>query len=78
MATRRADGTALAKLGQTSPRVVAMDGDTKNSTFSDAFRKAHPDRFIECFIAEQNMVRLQKMFRGLWGWMCRSWKVYKG
>ncbi|XP_062314456.1 transketolase-like protein 2 [Osmerus eperlanus] len=56
MATRRAYGTALAKMGQASPRVVGLDGDTKNSTFSDVFRKAHPDRYIECFIAEQNMV----------------------
>ncbi|MGH0135590.1 UNVERIFIED_CONTAM: hypothetical protein FKN15_008645 [Acipenser sinensis] len=56
MATRRAYGIALAKLGEASDRVVVLDGDTKNSTFSDLFKKAHPDRFIECFIAEQNMV----------------------
>ncbi|KAM6977046.1 transketolase-like protein 2 [Aplochiton taeniatus] len=56
MATRRAYGVALAKLGQSSKRVVALDGDTKNSTFSETFKKAHPDRYIECFIAEQNMV----------------------
>ncbi|KAM9752487.1 transketolase-like protein 2 [Menidia menidia] len=56
VATRRAYGDALAKLGQASKRVVALDGDTKNSTFSDRFKKAFPDRYIECFIAEQNMV----------------------
>ncbi|XP_061668479.1 transketolase-like protein 2 [Syngnathoides biaculeatus] len=56
MATRRAYGVALAKLGRTSNRVVALDGDTKNSTFSETFLKEFPDRFIECFIAEQNMV----------------------
>ncbi|KAJ8404652.1 hypothetical protein AAFF_G00335150 [Aldrovandia affinis] len=56
MATRRAYGVALAKLGSSSQRVVALDGDTKNSTFSETFKKAHPDRYIECFIAEQNMV----------------------
>lgn len=56
MATRRAYGVALAKLGQASTRVVALDGDTKNSTFSETFKKAFPDRYIECFIAEQNMV----------------------
>src|SRR6202789_4337699 len=33
-----------------------MDGDTKNSTFSDKFLKKFPDRFTECFIAEQNMI----------------------
>lgn len=56
MSTRKAYGVALKKMGDASPRVVAMDGDTKNSTFSDIFKKAYPDRFIECFIAEQNMV----------------------
>ncbi|XP_041953612.1 transketolase-like protein 2 [Alosa sapidissima] len=56
IATRKAYGVALAKIGQASQRVVALDGDTKNSTFSDTFKKAHPDRYIECFIAEQNMV----------------------
>jgi len=56
VATRLAYGTALAKIGRNNPRVVALDGDTKNSTFSDKFRKEFPDRFIECFIAEQNMV----------------------
>ncbi|XP_028923195.1 transketolase-like protein 1 [Ornithorhynchus anatinus] len=56
VATRKAYGLALAKLGHANNRVVALDGDTKNSTFSDLFRKEHPNRFIECFIAEQNMV----------------------
>lgn len=56
VATRKAYGTALAKLGSVSNRVVALDGDTKNSTFSLDFKDAHPDRYIECFIAEQNLV----------------------
>ncbi|XP_077427735.1 transketolase-like protein 2 [Vanacampus margaritifer] len=56
VATRRAYGSALAKLGSSSNRVVALDGDTKNSTFSINFMKMFADRFIECFIAEQNMV----------------------
>ncbi|KAK2496140.1 hypothetical protein MC885_005925 [Smutsia gigantea] len=56
IATRKAYGQALAKLGHANDRVIALDGDTKNSTFSDLFRKEHPDRFIECYIAEQNMV----------------------
>lgn len=56
VATRVAYGTALTKLGQSNSRVVAMDGDTKNSTFSDKFRKAFPDRYVECFIAEQNLI----------------------
>lgn len=56
VATREAYGDALARLGASNSRVVALDGDTKNSTYSEKFMKAHPDRFFECFIAEQNMV----------------------
>lgn len=56
VATRAAYGTALAKLGAVNPRVVALDGDTKNSTFAETFMKAHPQRYFESFIAEQNMV----------------------
>ncbi|KRZ04297.1 Transketolase-like protein 2 [Trichinella zimbabwensis] len=56
VATRLAYGTALVKLGKSCDRVVALDGDVKNSTFADKFKNAFPDRFIECFIAEQNMV----------------------
>ncbi len=56
VATREAYGTALAKLGDADPRIVALDADVKNSTFSDKFEKAHPDRFYENFIAEQVMV----------------------
>jgi len=56
VATRNAYGTALAKLGNSCGRIIALDGDTSNSTFSITFRKAHPERFVECFIAEQNMV----------------------
>lgn len=56
VATREAYGTALAKLGAADPRVVALDADTKNSTFAERFLAVHPDRFMEGFIAEQNMV----------------------
>ncbi|CAI4226469.1 unnamed protein product [Auanema sp. JU1783] len=56
VATRAAYGTALAKLGDASPRVIGLDGDTKNSTFSDKLLNKHPNQFIECFIAEQNLV----------------------
>ena len=55
-ATREAFGNALLRIGEADPRVVAMDGDTKNSTYSDKFYKKFPERFTECFIAEQNMV----------------------
>ena len=56
VATREAYGTALAKLGDADARVVALDADVKNSTFSDRFEKVFPDRFYENFIAEQVMV----------------------
>src|SRR5437899_1812579 len=56
VATREAFGTALAKLGEADPRVVALDADVKNSTYSDRFEKVAPDRFYENFIAEQAMV----------------------
>jgi transketolase len=55
-ATREAFGTALLRIGEADQRVVALDGDTKNSTYSEKFFKKFPDRFTECFIAEQNMV----------------------
>ncbi|KAJ8711556.1 hypothetical protein PYW08_008510 [Mythimna loreyi] len=56
VATRLAYGTGLKKIADTNMRVIALDGDTKNSTFSDKLRNAYPDRYIECFIAEQNLV----------------------
>jgi transketolase len=56
VATREAFGTALLRIGEADPRVVGLDGDTKNSTYSDKFFKKFPNRFVECFIAEQNMV----------------------
>jgi transketolase len=55
VATRLAYGTGLVKLGEGNPHVIALDGDVKNSTYSIKFREAFPDRFIECFIAEQNL-----------------------
>jgi transketolase len=56
VATREAWGTALAAVGKLDPRIVALDADVKNSTFSDRFEKVAPDRFYEMFIAEQVMV----------------------
>jgi transketolase len=56
VATREAYGAAIAKLGEADPRIVALDADVKNSTFSEKFEKALPDRFYENFIAEQVMV----------------------
>src|SRR6516225_3121607 len=56
VATREAYGDALVKVADKDPRIVALDGDTKNSTFSEKLMKAYPKRFFEMFIAEQNMV----------------------
>ena len=56
IATREAYGSALVRVGGANPAVVAMDGDTKNSTYSERFFKQFPNRFTECFIAEQNLV----------------------
>ncbi len=56
VATREAFGQALAALGKVDPRVVAVDGDVKNSTFTDAFQGVAQARFFEGYIAEQNMV----------------------
>jgi transketolase len=56
VATREAYGTALVKLGAANPSVVALDGDTKNSTFAEKFAKSYPQRYLEGFIAEQNIV----------------------
>jgi transketolase len=56
IATREAYGHALVRLGEADPRVLALDGDVKNSTFAEHFMRHFPERFVECFIAEQNMV----------------------
>jgi len=58
MAPRKAFGLALRALGHADPRVVALDADVKNSTYSEEFADdpALKDRFFECRIAEQNMV----------------------
>merc|ERR1719150_1205462 len=56
LATRQAYGNAILKLGKSHPRVVALDGDMKNSTFSQRMKEVDPGRYIECFICEQNLV----------------------
>jgi transketolase len=54
-ATREAYGVMLEKMG-INDKIVALDGDVKNSTFSEKFKEFYPEKFIECYIAEQNMV----------------------
>jgi transketolase len=56
IATRRAFGDALKAVGDELPAVFVFDADVKNSTYTELFEKAHPDRFVESFIAEQAMV----------------------
>jgi transketolase len=56
VATREAYGAALAKLGAVDPAIVVVDADTKNSTFAERFLAAHPQRYLEAYIAEQNML----------------------
>ncbi|HEY3187311.1 MAG TPA: transketolase, partial [Solirubrobacteraceae bacterium] len=56
VATREAYGDALVRVGEADPRVVALDGDVKNSTFAEKFMAKFPDRYFDAFIAEQNMV----------------------
>jgi transketolase len=54
--TRKAFGYALAALGHRSKRIIVLDGDVKNSTFTQFFEDEHPERMIQCFIAEQTMI----------------------
>jgi len=58
LATRKAYGLALRMLGRSIPEVYALDADVRNSTFTEWFRDDRQlgDRFVECKIAEQNMI----------------------
>ncbi len=70
MATRRAYGDALAAVGSRRGDVVALDGEVSNSTHADIFANAHPDRFFECYIAEQQAVAAAV------GMQVRGWTPY--
>ena len=56
VASREAYGTGLRKLAAVNPKVYGLDGDVKNSTFSETIEKESPDRLIQGYIAEQNLV----------------------
>ena len=56
VATRKAYGDALAAAGAADAKVVALDGEVSNSTYAEIFKEAHPERFFEMYIAEQQMV----------------------
>jgi len=62
VATRKAFGDALAALAGVDGRIVVLDGDVKNSTYTEEFERAAPDRFFQCYIAEQNMVGMAMGF----------------
>ena len=56
VATRRAFGAALAALATADGRIVALDGEVGNSTYTELFADAHPQRYFEMYIAEQQLV----------------------
>ena len=69
-ATRKAYGEALTALGRARGDVVALDGEVSNSTFSEVFRDALPDRYFEMYIAEQQMAAAAV------GIQVRGWKPF--
>jgi transketolase len=56
LATRKAFGETLAALADAEPDLVVLDGEVSNSTHTEDFQKAAPDRFLEMYIGEQNML----------------------
>src|ERR687888_278622 len=56
VATRRGYGDALAALGSQRSEIVGLDGEVSNSTYADLFAHAHPERYFEMFIAEQQLL----------------------
>jgi transketolase len=70
VATRKAYGEALKAIGDAQGDVVALDGEVSNSTYAEIFRDAHPDRYFEMFIAEQQMVAAAV------GIQVRKWKPF--
>ena len=69
-ATRKAYGDALVALGNARADVVAIDGEVGNSTHSEEFAKAHPDRFVQAYIAEQMLVSYAV------GFQVRGWRPF--
>ncbi|WBB61673.1 transketolase [Streptomyces sp. WMMC500] len=68
VATRDAFGQALAALGTARPDVVALDGEVGDSTRAEFFAKEHPERYFECYIAEQQLVAAAVGMQAL-GWV---------
>src|SRR5262249_6913638 len=61
-ATREVFGETLAKLGKQNKEIYALDGDVMNSTFTQTFKKAHPERFVECISPNRIWSPLQLVF----------------
>ena len=70
VSTRKAYGEALAALGGEDGEVVVLDGEVSNSTYAELFKDAHPERFVEMYIAEQQMVAAAV------GMQVLGWKTY--
>jgi transketolase len=70
VATRKAYGDALKALGDAREDVVALDGEVSNSTYAEIFAAAHPDRYFEMYIAEQQMIAAAV------GIQVRGWKPF--
>jgi transketolase len=70
VATRKAYGEALAAIGKARGDVVALDGEVSNSTYSEIFEAALPERFFEMYIAEQQMLAAAV------GMQVRGWKPF--
>lgn len=58
IATRKVYGESLVALGAACKEIVSLDAEVKNSTYAQLFEKAYPERFYQCFIAEQNMISM--------------------
>lgn len=56
IATRESYGNALVELGAEYPELVVLDADLAAATKTGVFKKAYPDRHIDCGIAECNMM----------------------
>ena len=56
IATRESYGNALAELGAQNPNIVVLDADLAGATKTGVFKKAFPERHIDCGIAEGNMM----------------------
>ena len=55
-ATRDAYGKALVELGDTDKKIIVLDADLAAATKTGMFKKAHPEKFVDCGIAEGNMM----------------------